>query len=135
MSKVIIAITILLCMNIMLYMGGIKAFDGDIIDLFFEITADNKPTGLTGALNDSIPREVIVSGEGGGEAEPDDFRVSDIPRTIFALFKLLLNLMFAPIGFFTSAEFNFPIEISFLFGLPFTILYVFIVINWWRGTD
>lgn len=137
MSRMLLAVTVLLCMNIMLYMGGFKALDGDLVELLFTIEADNTPVGFSQQLNETLPRSILITGqsEGGGEADPSDFRISDIPKTIFSLFKFLFNIMFAPIGIFTSPALNLPPQIQIMLALPFGFIYMFIIINWWRGND
>ncbi len=138
MSNATIATTVLLCINIMLYLGGYVVFDGDIMHLFFSIDDDNKNiVGFSKELNDSLPSSTLIAGqsEGGLEASPSDFRLTDIPKTLFLFFKFLFNVFFAPIALFTFPGFNFPVEIKLMMALPLTLVYIFLLINWWRGND
>lgn len=137
MSRMLVALTVLMCMNVMLYLGGFRVFDGDVVERFYKITANNDIVGFSSSFNDTLPESVLIAGqsEGGVEADPADFRFTDIPKMLFETFKFLFNIMFAPVAIFTSPELNLPMEIRFMFGLPFGIIMFFLVINWWRGND
>lgn len=138
MSRMLIAVTLLLCINILLYLGDFKVLEGDLVELLFRVDPlDNNPIGFSQELNDTLPRSILISGqsEGGGEADPSDFRISDVPKTIFSLFKFLFNVMFAPIALFTSPALNLPVQLKFLLALPLAFIYMFLIINWWRGND
>jgi len=135
MSKMLIALTVLLCMDVMLYLGGFRLFEGDILQSFYNIGSNDDVLGFSGSLNDTLPSSVLISGqsEGGGEANPSDFRITDIPKMLFDTFKFLFNIMFAPVAIFTSPQLNLPVELRFMIGLPFGIIMFFLVIGWWRG--
>lgn len=138
MSKMLIALTVLICMNILLYLGGFRVFEGDILSRFYRISEDNTIEGFTSGFNDTLPKDILIVGqsEGGLEATPADFRVVSIFRMIFGLFKFLFNIMFAPVAIFTSPQLNLPMEIQFMLGLPFGIIMFFLALGWYRqGSD
>ena len=137
MSRMLVAVTVLLCMNLLLYLGDFKVLDGDLVELMFKVDSDNNPVGFSRGLNETLPRSVLISGqsEGGGEANPSDFRISDVPKTLFSLFKFLFNVMFAPIAIFTSPALDLPAQIKFMIALPLSLIYIVLIIGWWRGND
>lgn len=134
MSKMLTALTILVCMDIMLVLGGFS-LSTDITRIFFNININNEIQGYTPELNDSIPRSVLIAGqsEGGGEAQPSDFRITDIPKMFFEVFLFLLDVIFAPVAIFTSPTLNFPVEIKLMLAAPWGIIFFFLVLGWFRG--
>ncbi len=136
MSRMVIALTTLVCINIMLVLGGFS-LSADITRLFYNIGDDNQIEGYTGSFNDSIPRSVLIAGqsEGGGEANPSDFRITDVPKMLFNMFVFLFDVMFAPIAIFSSPSLNLPMEIRLMLAAPIGIIMVFLGINWFRGND
>jgi len=136
MSKMVIALTTLVCINILLVLGGFS-LSTDITRLFYNIGDDNQIKGYTGSLNDSIPKSVLIAGqsEGGGEAQPSDFRITDVPKMLFEMFVFLFDVMFAPIAIFSSPTLNLPMEIRFMLAAPIGIILFFLGVNWWRGND
>lgn len=137
MSKMLIALTVLMCMNILLYLGGYRVVEGDILSRFYRISSEDNIEGFAGGFNNTLPSSILIAGqsEGGIEVSADDFRIVSIPRMLFDLFKFLFNIMFAPVAIFNSPQLNLPMEIKFMLGLPFGIIMFFLVIGWWRGTD
>ncbi|KKK89411.1 hypothetical protein LCGC14_2733410, partial [marine sediment metagenome] len=93
--------------------------------------------GYAGSFNDSIPKSVLIAGqsEGGGEANPSDFRITDVPKMLFDMFVFLFDVMFAPIAIFSSTALNLPMEIRFMLAAPTGIILFFLTVNWWRGND
>ncbi len=136
MSRMTIALVVLVSMNIMLVLGGFS-ITNDVTKLFYNLGPDNQILGYSSALNDSIPKSVLIAGqsEGGGEANPSDFRITDVPKMLFSTFLFLLDVMFAPIAIFTSPELGLPPQIKFMLAAPFGITMFFLIINWWRGND
>ena len=131
MGNLIRIITLMLCINIMLYLGGFTLFEGDILHRFFTIN-DREITGLNESFKGSIPTQPQVAGITGSDT---DYRLTDIPKTIFALFLFLLNIMLAPLAIFTAPELNLPIEIGFMIGVPLALIMVFMIVDWLRGND
>ena len=136
MSRMVIALTVLVCMNVLLVLGGFS-LSGDLTKKFYKISSTNEIQGYSGSLNDSIPKSVLIAGqgEGGGEANPSDFRITDVPKMLFNLFTFLFDVMFAPVAIFTSPVLNFPVEIKFMIAVPYGIIFLFLIVNWWRGND
>lgn len=131
MSNLIVSTVILLCINVALYLGGFTLVDGDIMQQIFEVS-QGKPTGISGDLNESIPRTTQISGI---DSTSSDFRIVDALKTLFSLFLFLLNILLAPLAIFTDPGLNLPVELQFLIGVPITLIYLFVIINWWRGND
>lgn len=133
----LVALTVLLCMNIILYLGGYRVLDGDIMQRFYSLGSNDEIIGFSSEFNESLPRSISIAGqsEGGVEADPSDFRITDIPKMFFDMFKFLFNIMFAPVAIFTSPQLDIPVEIQFMLGIPFGLIMFFLVIGWWRGND
>lgn len=137
MSKMLGALIVLVCMNVMLTLGGFSVTH-DINERFFNIDSEHNIQGISSGLNESIPYAVEISAqsEGGGEVEQNDFKLTDIPKTLFSMFLFLLDVAFAPIAIFTSSTLGLPTEIKFMLGVPYGIIMLFLVIGWWRqGSD
>lgn len=134
MSKMVTALTVLVCMNVLLVLGGFR-ISADITKVFYKIDDDNNIQAYTGDLNKSIPTSVLIAGqsEGGGEADPSDFRITDVPKMLFNMFLFLLDVVFAPVAIFTSPVLDFPTEIRFMIAAPLGIIFFFLVLGWWRG--
>ncbi|HEC66661.1 MAG TPA: hypothetical protein ENI23_15400 [bacterium] len=136
MSQMVTALTVLVCINVALVIGGFS-LSSDLTRIFYTFDAENNIQGYTSDFNASIPKSVLIAGqgEGGGEAQPSDFRITDVLKTLFAALLFLFDVAFAPISFFTSPTLNFPIEIRFMLAAPIGIIMFFLVLNWWRGSD
>ncbi len=134
MSKMLTALTVLICINILLVLGGFS-LSTDITRVFFNIDSNNEIQGYTGNLNASIPNSVLIAGqsEGGGEAEPSNFRITDVPKMLFDMFLFLLDVVFAPVAIFTSPTLAIPTQIKYMIATPFGIIFLFLVVGWWRG--
>lgn len=134
MSKMLGALIVMVCMNIMLTLGGFSVTN-DIAKAFFDIDDAHNIQGLSSDLNSSIPRSVDISGqsEGGGEVDENDFKVTDIPKTLFSLFLFLLDVAFAPVSLMTSSSLGLPVEIRFMIGVPYGIIMIFLIIGWWSA--
>jgi hypothetical protein len=124
----------LICINVLLYIAGFRLTD-DILTRFYSINNDDKITGFSTSFNDTLPSDVLIAGqsEGGLEVDPGTFRITDIPKMLFGIFKFLFNIMFAPVALFLSPQLNLPIEIQFMIAIPFGIIMFFLVVGWWRG--
>lgn len=140
MGQMIISLTVLMSINVMLVLGGFS-FSSDLTSSFYNLDDDNRILGYGKALNDSIPKSVLIVGqsEGGGEANPSDFRITDVPKTLFEIFLFLLDVMFAPVALLMSPigdnAIDLPTEIRFMLAAPLGIIYLFLIIGWWRGTE
>ncbi len=141
MSRLLNVMMVVFCINIALYMGGFQLFEDDVIDLFFKIGSNENNTGFSESdsiigfsqsLNGSIPPGTQIAG---ADDAASDFRITDVPKTIFSMFLFLGNMMFAPIAIFTDTSLSIPTEIQFMIALPLAVIMIFVVINWWRGND
>ena len=65
MSRMVIALTVFVSINIMLVLGGFS-LSTDITKLFYNIGSDNEIRGYAGALNDSLPKSVLIAGQSEG---------------------------------------------------------------------
>ena len=61
MSRMLVALTVLMSMNIMLYLGGIRLFDGDIVSRFYSISGDDV-LGFSAEFNKTLPSSVLIAG-------------------------------------------------------------------------
>jgi|TARA_R100000789_G_scaffold43668_1_gene44948 hypothetical protein len=131
MANLIKIITFMLCINIMLYLGGFQLIEGDILNKFFEIEG-NSIKGLNSTFNEDIPTTPQIAGI---DTTTSDFRITDIPKTLLRLFRFMLNIMLAPIAIFGSPQLNLPFIFQMMIGVPITIIFIIIIVDWWRGND
>lgn len=130
MGSLIHIITFILCINIMLYLGGFSLIEGDILQEFFELNAGDI-TGITTEFGEAIPDQPTVA----GIDTAGDFRMTDIPKTIWKIVLFLLNVMLAPLALFASPELNLPVAFRFMIGVPIALIFIFVIIDWIRGHD
>lgn len=131
MGNLIKVIIFFLCINIMLYLGGFTVFEGDILSRFFTISGGSV-TGLNESFSGSIPTTPLVAGI---DASDNNFRITDIPKTIFSIFLFLLNIMLAPLAIFSAPQLDLPFAFKMMVGVPMALIMIFVVIDWWRGND
>jgi len=131
MGNLIKIIVVMLCIDIMLYLGGFTLIEGDILQRFFSINADGDVTQLSSNISDAIPQGVVVA----GIDTSDDFRITDIPRTLLDLFLVFVNIIAAPIALFSAPQLSLPLPFRLMFGVPITIIFLIVVVDWFRGHD
>ena len=129
MANMLKVIVLMLCINIMLYLGGFTLLTGDILQEFFTISGEDI-TGISSEFVGTIPTSPDVAGI---TTSSSDFRFTDIPKTIFAIFAFLINIMFAPLAILTSPQLGLPNELKFMLGIPLTLIMLFVIVDWWRG--
>lgn len=129
MGEMLKVIVFMLCVNIMLYLGGFTLLSGDILQEFFTISGE-EVTGISSELIDTIPTSPDVAGI---TTSSSDFRFTDIPKTIFSIFLFLVNIMFAPLALFTAPELGLPSALKFMIGIPISLIMIFVIIDWWRS--
>jgi len=123
---------VLLCINIVLRLGGFTVIEGDILTDFIEIGDNNELKGLNSSFVSTIPVQPQVAGI---DASTTDFRIVDALKTVFSIFLFLLNIILAPLAIFTAPQLNLPIAFQFMIGIPVLMAWIFMIIAWWRGND
>ena len=120
---------IYLCIDILLYLGGFTLFENDLLYSFVDV-ADGEIKSVSSGFNETLPKQVVVAGI---DTTNTDYRITDLPRTLWALAKFLLNVMFAPLALFTSPHLGLPLALRFMIGIPTVFIALILTIDWWRG--
>ena len=119
-------ILLVLCINLMLYVGGVRTFDKDIVSYALSSSGDlendnftinglNK--GVTGLIPQDPETAEAQTGDTGG------FNIIDSLYMGWGIIAFILNILTAPLGIFLAIP-DLPPIISLLFGLPIAILFV-----------
>ena len=123
-------IMLILSINILLYIGGVRLVDGDT-DSFLGKFIDtdqystNGTVTITQDFEETIPRSFKESGSGGLLSFIDTLgAVVD-----FCIF--IVNILFTPIGLFVGA--GLPAEVGLMIGLPLVFGLVFGLIYFIRS--
>ena len=117
-------IVIYLSVGIMLYLGGFKAADHDIIDMIFEIN-----NGVV-SINESLAQKTFPSkgGQSGITTNPITF-INPIDL-VWGFVKFLYNLSFYPLAIANTLGLPLPLR---MFAGAFGVYFLFSVVKWIRG--
>lgn len=132
MGDFIKILIVLLCINIVLRLGGFAVIEGDILTDFIEIGDNNELKGLNSSFVSTIPVQPQVAGI---DTSTSDFRIVDALKTVFSIFLFLLNIILAPLAIFTAPQLSLPIAFQYMIGVPILMAWIFVIIAWWRGND
>lgn len=118
-------LVLILTINMILYLGGMRVFQNDFLNNFVDIN------GETITPSESFINATPSSPYTGGTLTPTDGSFSFIDALALAwdIIKLLLNLSFAPIALF----YGMPLVLILLLGVPLSIVYVFSLVMIIRG--
>lgn len=113
------ALILILCINILLYIGGVRVVAsstaGDFMGRFIDTSTNQSLapgfTGLNESLTDFSQSGGIVS---------DTFSFIDAIRVIIDFFIFLVNIVFTPFGLFISG--GLPPIVGLIVGLPLTVI-------------
>ena len=121
-------LVIILTINVMLYLGGMRAFENDFLSRFVDIDGDTVTVEGT-EFGESIPESPYT----GGSLNPSGGSFSFIDSLAIAwdIIKLLLNLIVAPIALFVGM----PLIVILLLGVPLSIVYGVSIIMLIRGVS
>jgi len=119
----------LLCINIMLYLGGFTLTENDILSkLTNKDNLDTGAIGLNSEVQDRIPENpgtgAIVSGSG--------VSFVDVVLIFWSFILLLFNLITAPVALFTV---GLNPTISIMLGIPYVVATLLVVVQFARGAN
>lgn len=137
MAKFETILATMLCINLMLVLGGIfepdaKASEGNILTKFFKFNY----TTNTGGFSDELSEESEGLFTGSFVKEGDsDFSFLDFVLIIKDLIGFLFNTITAPLQLFLNPNLNLPLQFRLMIGMPYSFLYLFTIIRFWRRGD
>jgi len=117
---------LVLCINIMLYVGGVRTFEGDLISYTLKTSGSLEDDNFTvHELNDEMTG-IIPTNPETAEAKTGDsggFNLIDGLYMGWSIIAFILNILTAPLGIFLSVP-NLPPIIILVFGLPIAVLFI-----------
>lgn len=117
---------LVLCINLMLYVGGVRTFDGDIVSFTLKtsgsiedgnFTVHNLRENITGMIPETPETAEAQTGDTGGWNLIDGLYMG------WSIILFILNILTAPLGIFLSVP-ELPPVITLLFGLPVAVLFI-----------
>lgn len=117
---------LVLCINIMLYVGGVRTFDGDIVSYTLKTSGSlendtfavhNLRENITGMIPENFETSDAQTGDTGGWNLIDGLYMG------WSIVAFVLNILTAPLGIFLSVP-ELPPVIVLLFGLPIAVLFI-----------
>ncbi|GAI88022.1 unnamed protein product [marine sediment metagenome] len=136
MAKIEGILVVMLCINIMLVIGGIFDVDtgstsGNIIASLFAFEGDE-----TSGLSADFQEEVEGVGSEGALQTTSGFEgFTDLPRAIFNMFKFLLISLTAPLVLFFNPVLQLPYQFRLMVALPMSIVWILAIIRFFRKGD
>lgn len=130
MSTTRTIILLMLCINIMLYLGGFTLVDiggSNMLEQFVEFDAEGNPIGV-GEVQEKLPQkeEGLISGFLNVVTN-----AIDPILMIGKFFAFLINISFAPIAIFFIPD--MPIIVIFALGIPLMAMYALGLVWFIRG--
>lgn len=110
-------VIIMICMNTLLYLNGVRVIDTtpDYMEQFIEINGTQGNITLKGSLQNATESMGDLADSGGGAGI---FTFIDPVRSILDVVKLFVNLTLTPFGLFRGM----PYQIGLLIGLPLLLI-------------
>lgn len=109
-------IILLVAINTLLYIGGIRVIGGDdanLLNNFIEINRTNSSQAIVNpTLIDKLPTSFERSGS-------DVLNFIDSIAAVGKFIVFIVNIVFTPLGLFTSA--GMPLSITLMVGMPLMI--------------
>lgn len=116
-------IVIYLSIGIMLYIGGYKAADHDIIDMIFDMS--NEAIAINESVAKSFPSEGGQSG-----ITTSQFAFFNPISLVWGFILLLYNISFYPLAIANTLGLPLPLRI---FMGAFGVYFLFSIVKWIRG--
>lgn len=132
MSKYINMFITILCIDLMIILGGVMPFEGSLASHFF--TAPNNDIMQGISLNTGF--ENVTKGipsQSGGATTGLGF--IDGIKLILGIFAFVIDMLSAPLQILFNPALNLPIVFRILVGLPLTITFIFSAIFMLRGNE
>lgn len=137
-SSYIKALVPMLCINIILIMFGYihttdPASSGNSLSSFFSFSSQDDLG--TASINPTFENKVKDIPSQGAAGTSTGFSVIDGIKLVLGLVSFLLATITAPFQLLFNPAINVPSSIRFLFGFPYTIIYIFTLIGLARGSE
>lgn len=120
------AMVLILCLNIVLFVGGVRVIEGDSpINNFIDTTAysNNNTVQISDDFKDSVPSNFERTGETSG------LSFIDTLQAITGFLIFIVNIIFTPIGLFATL----PKVVGIMVGVPILIASVISLIYFIRS--
>ena len=129
---------IMLCINILLVVGGVTSFQdgkdngnmlGGLVNFTYKndssIEASNLNSDLTKATSEVGSRGTITTGTFAG--------FTDTPSAIYLFFKFMLEILTSPFNLLLNPNLFLPWQFRIMIGVPLSLLWVISIIGFWRN--
>lgn len=129
-SALIKAIILILSINTLLFLGGVRVIADDnntFMNLFIDVNEFDDSGQLI--VSDDLQTTLPIGAEEGIFSKTFEF--VDALRVVFDFAIFLINLVFTPFGLFMSS--GLPPTIGLIFGLPLMVIGVISLATFWRS--
>lgn len=146
-----IQLLLMLCINIMLVLGGIfdeaalydtssqgldnAKSEGNILPAFFQFTNGTTGRAEVTDFNQNISDEFSGITSAGGVNVGAFQGFTDAIALVRSIGSFLVDVVTAPFQLLFNPNLQLPYEFRMMFGLPYSLLYVFAFIRWFRTGD
>ena len=137
MSKYTNILITMMCINIMLVLGGVVSIDSDITEGNFLgsfFTFPNNDASQGASINKDFQGKLSnIPAQGGGSTTGLGF--IDGIKMLLDLFSFLLVSMSAPLQLIFNPNITLPWVFRLLIGIPLSTIYIFSLVGWLRGNE
>ena len=136
MAKIEGVLVTMLCINIMMVIGGVFTVDadnttGNMLSTLFSFEGD-EASGLSADFQEEVEG---VGSEGALQTTSDFEGFTDLPRAILNMFKFLLISLTAPLVLLFNPDLQLPYQFRLMVALPMSIIWIFAIIRFFRKGD
>lgn len=132
MSKYINMFVTVLCINLMLVLGGVIPFEGSLTSHFFTAPNNDLIQGISLAQAFENTTRSISSQSGGATT---GLGFIDGIKMLLGIFSFIIDTLTAPIQILFNPALDLPVVFRILVGVPLTITYIFSAIFLLRGNE
>lgn len=119
-------ILFLLCINIMLYLGGYNLVNDPLSSLIDKSKLSDGTVSYNEDLQETFPQQTVE-----GVSSETSIGFVDGLGVIWDFIKILFNLVTSVFALLIS----FPTIITLMFGLPIGVLYILVIVSFIRGVQ